>query len=273
MKNIVASLLLLSSLLFTFSACKKESEEIKGTGELMIEMDNHAGDDVLAFGQKYVTAAGDTVQFSTFNYYVSNFVLVKDDGTEYRVPKDSCYFLCKHEDTESREIVLRNIPAGDYKTVKFMIGVDSLKSVSPIGERTGALDPTGAASGMYWSWNSGYIFVKVEGTSPQAPVDPGTGERTIQYHTGLFGGKDSPTLNNLKTVQITSTGENARVRQDSKGSEAPTMHLYVDVLEMFTTPTTFKVSDVPASHAGAFSKNIADNYADMFRLDHVHNHH
>ena len=273
MKLAYSGILALVFIAFTFSNCKKDDGELKGTGDVVIEMDNHAGDDVLVFGQQYVTAAGDTVRFSTFNYFVSNFILVKDDGTEYRVPKDSCYFLCKHEDTESRELVLRNIPAGDYKSVKFTIGVDSLKSVSPIGERGGVLDPTGAASGMYWSWNSGYIFVKVEGTSPQAPLDPGTGERTLQYHTGLFGGKDSPTLNNLKQVTITSTGENARVRDGHTGEEAPMFHLYVDVLEMFTTPNTFKVSDVPTSHAGPFSKSVADNYADMFTLDHVHNHH
>jgi hypothetical protein len=273
MKHIFSGALALTLIAFTFTNCKKNEEELKGTGDVIIEMDNYAGDDVLVFGQKYVTAAGDTVQFSTFDYFVSNFIFVKDDGTEYIVPKDSCYFLCRHDDTESRELTLRNIPAGDYKSVKFTIGVDSLKSVSPVGERTGALDPTGAAAGMYWSWNSGYIFVKVEGTSPQAPLNSSTGARTLEYHTGLFGGKDSPTLNNLKKVTITSTAESARVRDGHTGEEAPMFHLYVDVLEMFTTPNTFKVSDEPTSHAGPFSQKIAENYADMFRLDHVHNHH
>ena len=272
MKNILSGLVALVLIAFTFTNCHKHDDELKGFGDLVIEMDNHAGDDLLTLGKKYVTAAGDTVQFSTFNYFVSNFILVKEDGTEYNVPKDSCYFLCKHEDVDSRELVLHNIPAGDYKSVKFTIGIDSLKSVSPVGERIGVLDPTGGAAGMYWSWNSGYIFVKVEGTSPQAPVNASTGERTLQYHTGLFGGKDSPTLNNLKKVTITSSSESARVREDHKDGEAPIFHLYVDVLEVFSTPNLFKVADVPTSHAGPFSQKIAENYADMFTLDHVHNH-
>ncbi len=271
MKNAFYGLLALL-LTFTLTNCKKTEEEVKGLGDVVIEMDNHAGDEILEFGKSYVTAGGDTVKFSTFNYYVSNFVLIKDDGTEHVVPKDSCYFLCKHDDVDSRELVLHNVPAGDYKSVQFVIGVDSLKSVSPVGDRKGVLDPTGAASGMYWSWNSGYIFVKVEGTSPQAPVDAGTGERTLEYHTGLFGGKDSPTLNNLKTVKITSAAESARVRDGHIGDEAPVFHLYVDILEMFTTPNAFRVADVPTSHAGPFSQKIAQNYADMFLLDHVHNH-
>jgi hypothetical protein len=122
---------------------------------------------------------------------------------------------------------------------------------------------------MYWSWNAGYIFVKVEGTSPQAPVNAGTGARTFQYHTGLFGGKDSPTLNNLKRVSISTTTESARVRE---GVEAPEFHLYVDILEQFTSPTNINVATNPTSHAGPYSATVAANYADMFRLDHVHNH-
>ncbi|MBL7826980.1 MAG: hypothetical protein JNJ57_10145 [Saprospiraceae bacterium] len=250
------------------SACDK-TETIDGLGDVVIEMDNRAGDDELVFGTKYVTANGDTIQFSTFNYFVSNFVLVNEDGSEYTVPKEDCYFLCKHEDADSRELTLRNVPAGNYKSVKFTIGVDSLKSVSPAAERTGVLDPTGGAAGMYWSWNAGYIFVKVEGTSPQAPIDVNTNERTLQYHTGLFGGKDSPTLNNLKKVTINTTSETAHVR---KSHEAPVFHLYVDVLEMFTSPTNINVALNPTSHAGPYSATVANNYADMFTLDHVHNH-
>lgn len=261
-----ATLMLSAAVLFT--SCH-DHEVIDGFGDVVIEMDNIAGSSSLSFGSKYVTANGDTVQFSTFNYYVSNFVLVNENGTEYVIPRDSSYFLCKHDDPASREITLRNVPAGNYKAVKFIIGVDSLKSVSPAGERLGVLDPTGGASGMYWSWNSGYIFVKVEGTSPQAPQDPNTGERTIEYHTGLFGGKDSPTLNNIRKVEINADEESARVRKDH---EAPVFHLYVDILEMFTSPVNINVALNPTSHGGPYSANVANNYADMFSLAHVHNH-
>jgi hypothetical protein len=250
------------------TACEKK-EEITGFGEVVLFMDNRAGQEELVLGTPYTNANGDTLQFSLFNYFVSNFVLVKEDGSEFVIPKDSCYFLCKQENASSRKLVLKNVPAGNYSRVEFNIGVDSLKSVAPAGERTGVLDPTGGAAGMYWSWNAGYIFVKVEGTSPQAPVNAGTGARTFQYHTGLFGGKDSPTLNNLKRVSISTTTESARVRE---GVEAPEFHLYVDILEQFTNPTNINVATNPTSHAGPYSATVAANYADMFRLDHVHNH-
>lgn len=268
MKQLISGVFLLAGFAVLFSNCKKDGEDLTGTGSITIEFDNKAGDASLVFGTDYTTAAGETVKFSTFNYFVSNFVLVKADGSEYVVPKDNCYFLCKHDDAESREITISGIPAGDYEEVKFMIGVDSLKSVSDISERQGTLDPAGAAAGMYWAWNSGYIFVKVEGTSPQAPLNTFTGENTVQYHAGLFGGMTSPTLNNLKTVTLHSHDEPAKVRRDK---EAPEAHVFVDILEVFTSPTSISVAANPTSHGDAFSATIANNYVDMFKLDHVHN--
>jgi len=265
------ALALLFSLTAFFSSCKNDHDhdDITGFGEVEIEFDHRAGGSALTLGTEYTTAAGESVRLTTFNYFASNFSLVKSDGTEYVVPKDECYFLVKHNETASRKITLKNIPAGDYKELRFTIGVDSAKSVSPIAERTGALDPAGAANGHYWSWNSGYIFMKMEGTSPAAPVEPSTGERIFQYHVGLFGGYNSKTLNNLKKVSLATPAEAAEVRQDH---EAPHFHLFVDALQVFSSPNTVKIADKPYSHGDSFSATLAANYVDMFVIDHVHNH-
>jgi hypothetical protein len=47
---------------------------------------------------------------------------------------------------------------------RFLLGVDSLTNVS--GAFGGDLDPT---NGMYWTWQSGYINMKLEGRSSAAP--------------------------------------------------------------------------------------------------------
>ncbi|MBX2893471.1 MAG: hypothetical protein KF734_21335 [Saprospiraceae bacterium] len=257
---------------FIFDACKKDhdhDDDLTGVGDVEIEFDHRAGTDALVFGSEYTNAAGEKLKFTTFNYFVSNIVLIKGDGTEFVVPRNDSYFLVKHDEPSTRAIKLSNVPAGDYSKLRFTIGVDSLKSVSDISERQGVLDPAGAANGMYWSWNSGYIFVKVEGTSPAAPIEPGSGERIFQYHTGLYGGFTTPTLNNLKTVTLDIPhGDVAKVR---KGHHSPHFHLFVDILEMFKNPTNISVASNPTSHGGPFSKTVADNYADMFSIDHVHN--
>lgn len=256
---------------FIVPACNHDhdDDDLSGFGEVEIEFDHQAGSSALVLGNEYTTAADEKVRLTTFNYFVSNFSLVKSDGTEYVVPKDECYFLVKHNDPASREIKLKNVPAGDYKELRFTIGVDSAKSVSPIAERTGALDPAGAANGHYWSWNSGYIFMKMEGTSPAAPVEPSTGERIFQYHVGLFGGYNSKTINNLKKIKLVAPSEAAEVRQNH---EAPHFHLFVDALQVFTSPNTVKIADKPFSHGDAFSTTLSANYTDMFVIDHIHNH-
>ena len=143
----------------------------------------------------YTNAAGEQLTVTKLKYYVSNFVLTNANGTVYTVPQDSCYFLIDESDESTHEPVL-HVPEGEYKTVSFLIGVDSLRSTKDISERMGTLDPTSEGGDMYWGWNSGYIFFKMEGTSP-ASASPGG---VFMYHVGGFGGYSSKTLNNLKTV-------------------------------------------------------------------------
>ena len=253
------------------SSCKKDKEEEivvpeTGTGSLKIEFDHKANGLTLNLGQDYVNAQGETMNFSMFNYYVSNFSLVKSDGSIYTIPKDECYFLVQEAGGANTEIELKNIPFGDYKEVQFIVGVDSLKSVAPASERTGVLDPAGEGAGMYWMWNSGYIFVKVEGTSPQAPLDSATNSNKFRYHIGLFGGYSSPTLNNIKKISLPSA-DLATVRKDI----TPRCHVEVEIMEIFKAPTTVSVAANPTVMVTPYSQSIANNYADMFELHHVHN--
>jgi hypothetical protein len=258
--------LALLTTVFIIPSCKDaRDDEFAGFGSVEIEFDNQAEGEALVFGKNYTNAAGESLQFSLFNYYISNVVLVNENGDRFVAPKDSCYFLCKHDDPDSRLIRINNVPGGNYTGLEFVLGVDSAKSVSPITERQGVLDPATGASGHYWSWNAGYIFMKMEGNSPVA----GTPDNKFQYHIGLFGGFNSPTLNNLKTMKLTVPSEAARVRQ---GKEAPHFHMVVDALEVFKNPNVLSIAANPAVHASPFSKNVADNYADMFTIDHVHNH-
>jgi hypothetical protein len=250
----------------SFSSCKKESTN-PGNGPLTLHFDNRAGVNGLVLGDTYLTAGGDTVQISKFNYYVSNIVFVKSDGSKYVVPKDSCYHLVKQSDANTYDLTLHNIPGGDYKGVNFIIGVDSLKSVSAISERTGDLDPAGAASDMYWTWNSGYIFFKLEGTSPSAPYDPMMGMSMFYYHIGGFGGYSSSTINNIKSVSLTYSAEAAHVGTGKN----PEVHIYADALEAFKTPTPLLISQHPGVMFDPYSTTISANYADMFSISHIHN--
>lgn len=264
--NLIATLLI-AMFILGIASCNK-NDEFAGTGTLKINLSHLANSEAFSLNKMYKNANGDSLTFSMFKYYLSNFSLTKSDGSVYTIPKDSCYFLVDVSNTTSTALYLKNIPAADYKTVSFTIGIDSAKSVSPIAQRTGVLDPATGGQGMYWAWNSGYIFVKAEGTSPQAPRVASTGLRSFMYHIGLFGGYSSGTLNNIKKLNLSdSDGEVAKVRQNI----TPSVHTYVDVMEMLKTPNTIKVAQNPIVMVTPFSAQVAANYVDMFRIDHIHN--
>ena len=243
---------------FTFAsvvtACKKEpeSEPTPDTiGQVNLEFEHVVGNEALALNpQQYTNANGDQFQITTFKYYISNIVLTKADGTTYKQP-DS-YYLIDQEQADSKLITLENVPSGEYTGLTFTVGVDSTRNVS--GAQTGALDPT---QGMFWSWNTGYIFMKLEGYSPQSE------NGGIIFHIGGF---KTPN-NTIRTVSPNLNGSKMLVA----AGKAPQVHVKVDVLEMFQTPQVIKFTDLSTTMGGPASVNIADNYRDMFRIEHIHN--
>ena len=196
---------------------------------------------------------------------MSNFVFTNVNGTEYTVPKDSCYFLIDESDEDTHEPTLM-IPEGEYKTVSFTVGVDSLKSTADISQRTGTLDPTGAGADMYWTWNSGYIFFKMEGTSPA--VTGGMGNE-FYYHVGGFGGYSSATINNIKRITLDLTP--SRGTPKVKASKSTNIHLMVDILKVFNGSPNISLAANSMVMFAPYSVNIANNYVSMFKHDHTEN--
>lgn len=261
MKNQFLFAALLLSLTF-ITSCKK-GDELKGNGPITIHFDNRAGSADFALNTNLTIASGETINVSLLKYYVSNFVLVKSDGSEYKVPQDGNYFLIDESVDSTQEVTLENIPAGDYTGFKYVLGVDSLRSTMDVSQRTGALDPAGAGADMYWSWNSGYIFFRIDATSPQS-TEAGN---LCFFHVGGYGGYSTPSTNNIRTISISST-EAAEVREGKN----PEVHVYTNILEAFTNPVNYSIAtDGAAFHMPASAVKMADNYTDMFSVNHVHN--
>jgi hypothetical protein len=270
MKNIIhqlGALLLAAATTFSISSCTNESTVAPtGDGKLSIEFDNYVGTKNLVLnGTTYKNAAGEDFTVTMLNYYVSNFKLLKADGSSYTIPQDSSYFLIREADKASQIVKLKNIPAGQYTGVEFMIGVDSLRNTLGLDKWYGVLDQGSHDSeGMYWAWNSGFIFLKMEGMSPAAPANV---NGRYRYHIGLFGGDKTPTLNNIRTTRVMFGGNTANVGKDS----APEVHLIVDALKIFDGTTRVSIAENPTIMTADYSKNVANNYMNMFSFDHIHN--
>jgi len=231
---------------------------------LSVEFDNVAGASDLQLNTgSYTNAAGESFKVSRLKYYVSNFVLTRTDGTVYTVPQDSCYFLIDENDITTHEPVM-NVPEGEYKTLKFIVGVDSLRSTMDISKRPGVLDTRGTASDMYWDQNSGYIFFKMEGTSP---VISNSGNGFL-YYIGGYGGSSSPTPNNIKTISLDLTSKGiAKV----KTGQAPSIYVIADILKSLSGNTTMSFANTPMISTPQSGVPVASNYAAMFRHDHTDN--
>ena len=248
MKSIFKYLTFIFLLLsFVTTSCKKDPEIT--FGQVNLEFDHVVGSEPLALDpQQYTNANGDQFRITTFRYYISNIVLTRADGTQYKQPES--YYLISEDKPASKLISIPNVPAGEYTGVTFTVGVDSTRNVS--GAQTGALDP---AEGMFWSWNTGYIFMKLEGYSPQSE------KGGLTFHIGGF----KAPYNTIRTVSPSLNGKQLFVA----AGRSPQVHLKVDVLEMFQTSNPIKFSELISTMDGAGSVTIADNYRDMFRVEYI----
>lgn len=122
----------------------------------------------------YPNTSNEYFTVTKFNYYISNVRLKKADGTWYTEPNS--YHLIRHLDQQT-SFDMANFPPGEYTDISFLIGVDSLRNVS--GAQSGALDPVHQ---MFWDWNTGYIFLKLEGFFSSPTVSEGE----YAIHVGGF---------------------------------------------------------------------------------------
>ncbi len=221
------------------------AKTVANKGKLIITFINYVGDKKLKLDSaNYTNLSGQSFTITNFKYYVGNFRLKRNDGTEYTSEE---YFLIKEDDDKSKQITLDDVPVGTYSSIEFIVGVDSIHNCS--GAQSGALDP---ANGMFWTWNTGYIFMKLEGKSP-ASNSPG---HIFEFH---IGGYKAP-ANCIRKVTLNL---NDRI---SFKQNPDYLYINVDASEVMKTPTTIDLSKLSSVTDFRNATTIADNYADMFRL-------
>lgn len=261
--------LLFACFLFAGSGCdlfESDGFNVDDKGTLKIAFDNVVGDkDLVLNTGSYANAAGETFNVTTLKYFVSNIKLTTEEGKVVVYPQESSYFLLDETDPTSLTLTLTDVPAGNYKSLTYMIGVDSLRNTMDVSKRTGNLDIAGKAKGMYWSWNSGYIFFKMEGESPQAkPAADGT--TNYRYHIGQYGGgfgtPPVKTINNLKNNTLTFGTDMLKVRKN----KTPQVEVKMDVLKVFTGQYTMRLAENPVIMVNPLGANVSANYAQAYAL-------
>ena len=114
--------------------------------------------------------------------------------------------------------------------------------------QTGALDPV---NGMFWTWNSGYVFAKLEGVSSVAKVP---GNLFSQHIGGFKTGENAARQVKLTVDSWKLTGENV-------------ITIEADLNKWFQSANTIKISEHPICHSpGKLAMQFADNFATMFSI-------
>lgn len=104
------------------------------------------------------TVKNEWIQFSSLKWYCSSLWVKFSDGSLWHDPK--AHRLIDFTDKETCRINVPHLSDARITAIHFQLGVDSLTQAA--GAMGQDLDPT---NGMYWTWQSGYIHAKIEGTS------------------------------------------------------------------------------------------------------------
>ena len=178
--KLIFSAFLLLGLTTAFSGCDEEDDHAHN-GEVNVQFEFVFGSSALPWAINQTMKhpkTGDTLTFTEFSFYVSNVKLQKEDGTWWSEP-ESYHLICA-KCPDASMFTLADVPEGNYTGMQYTLGVDSARNVS--GAQTGDLSPS---KGMFWDWNSGYIMLKAEGSSPQSS------DGAFTFHLGGFSGPNS----------------------------------------------------------------------------------
>ena len=237
----MSGLFLLS--LALLGACKKKPTD--GTVNLIFEHEVD-GQPVTLNEYLYTCEAGYEYSVIRLKYYVSNIVLTRDDGEEYRL--DVAHYRELGVDA-TRMLELLDVPSGTYTSLSFIHGLDEETNVP------GGLPNTITNINMEWPLTPpGYHYMKFEGKYKM----PGTGEiKAYNTHTGPTGG-------NQNYIQVTLPLNNLEIEDNSWD-----ITLVMDLNEWYQNPETydFEVFGSMIMENQAAQAVLKANGADVYRIE------
>lgn len=191
------------------------------------------------FNETYSNPFGEPITITRFKYYISHISI-----NEKELSPNT--FLINEADSASKIIVFTT-GITSPQTLSFVMGVDSLLNIC--GVQTGALDPL---NGLFWTWNSGYIFAKMEGKSDSSHAPA----HSVNWDVGGF----RTPYNASRKIQLTIPINITRAAD-------PVIVIDADLLKWFNAKHTITIAQSPLCHQpGKLAMQLADNYSTMFTV-------
>jgi hypothetical protein len=232
---------------------------------LMIRFRNCAGNRPLRLsGELYSNSFGESFSVQQFKYYVSAIRVTGEGVGEEEVLLKEAHLV---DEGDSSSLVLHlSTDLAEMRAISLVVGVDSLANTG--GVQGGDLDPM---LGMFWTWNTGYVYARLEGESDSA-------HSPAHRFTWDIGGYKYP-LNALRTVTLALGGRSGMgnegagsgstggaERLDGAGDKK-IICITADILKWFDGKSPVHLARTPICHQpGALAMRIADNYSTMFSV-------
>jgi len=197
----------------------------------------------------YINPFGESFSLRKFKYYISNVGFF----TAGKIVVKNNYYLV-NQGIDSSMLLNLQLPENSYDSICFLVGVDSLMNTA--GAQSGALDPL---NDMYWTWQSGYIMQKLEGSSPQSNVV----NNKMEYHLGGYQGKN-------KAQRLVTLKFNENELLQVKKGKPSSIIIEVDINKFWQGNLLVKISETPVCNTpGLLSSMLADNFCSMFSLKNI----
>jgi hypothetical protein len=243
--------LLFFGLIFSLFACNPKPDSVEplpvsDDRTVGIEMQYVFDTQPLLMSQISNNTGQNTIGFSNIQHYLSDLKLKKADGSWIAVKG---YGLLSPSSNSKASFAFQGVPKGIYEGIRFTIGVDSITNHSDpsIWPNSHALSIMTGGS-MHWTWNSGYIFIKVEG---QYDI-PGSTPGGFAFHLG----RDD--LN----VSYTQEGINLNLQENGI-----TAVFKMDLKQFFIQPNAFTISpETSFTHSGprdTIAEQLYENMQNM----------
>ena len=228
-------------------SCKKDVSNEGSNYLLRLKFIPKANGEDLVQNKTYLSPLGEDFSVTNFKIFIGDISLLQD-GVVKVAEKQNEYFLLDAFNSTTLTIAT-SLNGNRFTDIGFQVGIDSIYNVS--GAQTGALDP---ATGMFWTWNTGYIMAKLEGNSSYSSEI----NDAIVYHIGGFKSGE----NSIRQVVIPLPGQQSWTLEKTSSTE---LTIEINLDKWFSADHNLYIAAQPAVMTpGALSIQYADNYAKMF---------
>ncbi|MCA0427200.1 MAG: hypothetical protein LCH37_07165 [Bacteroidetes bacterium] len=177
------------------------------------------------------TGAHDSLRISDFRFYISNVQLLHQGKIVFTDSLEG--HLINPFQAEQSKLMLSKPRLPEFDEIKLGIGIDSLTSVD--GPKSNDLDPI---QGMYWTWQSGYINLRIEGQHSASTLP----NNEFFFHLGAYAGP----FNCYQTLSFKVNAQNQ-------------LAIEINLLDWFKEAEQIKVWKImsPRREAAQLSKTFA----------------